>query len=123
MSEENSLGTLVGGELDTVSFGRDYVELRIDYSIVRALTDPSGTIDGVAWRFRDKGAADVMRRYIGRKVTDVEVTPDQRILLTFDRDAWLEISLRPEDVRRPEAAHFVPAQADGTPDIAAMWIW
>jgi hypothetical protein len=122
MSEENPLGVLVGGELDTVSFVRDYVELRIDYSIVRALTNLSGTIDGIAWRFSDKGAADVMRRYIGRTVADVEVTPDQRILLTFDRDARLEIPLRPEDMRGPEAAHVVPARADGTLDIAAMWI-
>ena len=56
MSEENSLGTLVGGELDTVSFGRDYVELRIDYSIVRALTDPSGTIDGVCMAVQGQGS-------------------------------------------------------------------
>jgi hypothetical protein len=94
---EHPLGSLVGTELDTVSFVRDYVELRIDYSIVRALTYPSGTIDGRAWRLGDEGVADVMRRYIGRKVADVEVVEDQRILLTFDGDALLEISLR----RRP----------------------
>ena len=120
---ENPLGSLVGTELDTVSFVRDYVELRIDYSIVRALTYPSGTIDGRAWRLGDEGVADVMRRYIGRKVADVEVVEDQRILLTFDGDALLEISLRLEDRRGAEAAHFVPARPDGTLDVAAMWVW
>lgn len=120
---EHPLGGLVGQELDTVSFVRDYVELRIDYSIVRALTEPSGTIDGIAWRLNDEGAADVMRRYVGRTVADVEMTQDQRILLTFDRDAWLEIPLRPQDRSGPEAAHFIPARVDGTLDTAAMWVW
>jgi hypothetical protein len=63
-----------------------------------------------------------MRRYIGRTVFDVEVTSDQRIALSFDHGAWLEISLRTQDRRGPEAAHFVPARADGTLDTTAMWI-
>jgi hypothetical protein len=120
---DHPLGGLIGQELDTVSFVRDYVELRIDYSIVRALTDPRGTIDGIPWQFNDERAADMMRRYIGRTVAAVEVRQDQRILLTFDRDAWLEISLRPQDRSGPEAAHFIPARVDGTPDMAAMWVW
>lgn len=106
-----------------MGFVHDYVELRIDYSIVRALTEPSGTIDGTTWQLNDEGAADVMRRYIGRTVVEVEVQQDQRILLTFDRDAWLEISLRTQDMSGPEAAHFIPARVDGTPDTAAMWVW
>lgn len=120
---ENPLGILVGREVDAVSFVRNCVELRIDYSILRALTNPTGTIDGIPWRLADKRAADVMRRYIGRTVVDVEVTQDQRILLMFDRDAWFEISLRQEDRPGAEAAHFVPARADGIPDVAAMWVW
>lgn len=120
---EDPLGILVGQDVDAVSFVRDYVEVRIDYSIVRALTAPSGTIDGIAWRLGDDGAADVMRRYIGRTVAQVEVSEDQRIMLTFDRDTWLEISLRPERRLGPEAAHFIPARADGTLDPAAMWVW
>lgn len=40
---ENPLGILVGREVDAVSFVRNYVELRIDYSILRALTNPTGT--------------------------------------------------------------------------------
>jgi hypothetical protein len=120
---ENPLEILVGTELDTVSFVRDYVELRIDYSIVRALTNPNGTIDGRVWRFGDDGVADVMRRYIGRTVANVEVVEDQRIRLAFDGDAWLEISLRLEDRCGAEAAHFVPARADGTLDVVGMWVW
>lgn len=115
----NPLDRLVGGELDTVSFVRDYVELRIGYAIVRAITSPNGIVDGVAWHFDDEGAADVMRRYIGRTVTAVELIEDHHIRLMFGSDAWFRISLRDDDRVGPEAAHFQSEQFN-SPD---LWIW
>ena len=58
---DSPFGALVGHELDMVSFVRDYVELRIDYSIVRLLTDPSGSIDGDPWSLTDTTGADSLR--------------------------------------------------------------
>ena len=92
-----SLDRLVGQEIDTVSFVRDYVELRIDYSILRAITSPTGTVDGIAWHLDSPGAADTMRRYIGKWVVAVELVEDERLSLVLDGGGTFDISLRPED--------------------------
>src|SRR5918998_4538252 len=107
------LARLMGQELDTVSFVRDYVELRIDYSILRALTEPSGILDSRPWRLGDESGADILRRYIGLTVVAAEVIGDDRISLVFDTGDTIEVSLRHEDRAGPEAAHFVPAGPGG----------
>ncbi|MEO8695540.1 MAG: hypothetical protein ABI658_18605 [Acidimicrobiales bacterium] len=121
---EMPLGRLVGHDLDMVSFVRDYVELRIDYCIVRALTDPSGRIGDAGWRLPEHGAADILRRYIGLTVIATEVVEDDHLSLHFEGDAHIDVSLRPNDRVGPEAAHFVPS-FPGTDrlDLAAMWVW
>ena len=106
-----------------VSFVRDYVELRIDYSIVRALTNPAGIVDGISWSFPEDGSADLLLKYINRALVAAEVVPEDHILLTFEGRASITISLRSEDRVGPEAAHFVPAKANGEPDSSSMWIW
>lgn len=114
---------LVGHELEMVSFVRDYVELRVGYSILRALTGPTGCIDGINWRLADEGSADRLRRSIGLTVSAVHVVDDDHITRAFDSGDSIDVSLRPDNRVGPEAAHFVPATLDGRPDTAAMWIW
>jgi hypothetical protein len=120
---DTSLDGLVGQDINTVSFVMDYVELRIYYSTVRALTPPSGTVDGIPWRFDEPGAADIMRRYIGKGVIAVELIEDERLTLVLDGGGTFDISLRPEDRVCPEAAHFVPGGTTGLPDVTHMSIW
>ena len=121
--EPSGLEQVVGQEIDTVSFVRDYVELRIDYSILRALTPPTGVIDGIEWKFGDPGSVDTMLRYIGRRVAAVEIIETKQLVLRLDHDDAFQVSLRAEDRVGAEAAHFVPARPDGSLDPAAMWIW
>jgi hypothetical protein len=121
--DDAPLAGLVGQELDSVSFVRDYIELRIDYSILRALGPVAGLIGGIRWRLDDEHGADLLRRYIGRAVTTAEIIENERISLVFGSDDRIDLSLKPEDRVGPEAAHFVPARKDGRPDTAAMWIW
>lgn len=121
--EPSGLEHLVGQEIDTVSFVRDYVELRIDYSILRALTNPTGSVDGISWRYGDPGSADTMLRYIGRRVVAVEVINGEQLMLRLDDDASFVVSLREEDRDGPEAAHFVPARSDGSSEVSAMFVW
>jgi hypothetical protein len=114
---------LVGGEPDTVSFIRDYVELRIGYSIVRLLTDPSGEIDRVAWRLTDADGADSLRRFIGRTVVAVGFDEHDHLRLSFSGDAYIAGSLRDEDRSGPEALHLLPADAQGRVHSATMSAW
>lgn len=120
--EDAPLARLVGQEVDTVSFVRDYVELRIDYSILRALTEPSGILAGKAWRLSDECGADILRRYIGLTVVAAEVTEDELIRLVFETGDRLDVSLRHEDRAGAEAAHFVPAGPGGELEVGAMSI-
>lgn len=114
---------LVGGELDTVSFVRDFVELRIDYSIVRLLTSPSGLLAGMAWQLTDATGADSLRRFIGLVVVSADFDEDDHIRLSFGEDAYIEASLRSEDRSGPEALHLMPADDKGQVSTTNMWIW
>jgi hypothetical protein len=114
---------LVGGELDAVSFVRDYVELRIDSAIVRLLTRPSGRIAGVAWQLTDASGADALRRLIGRTVVSVDFDEDDHLRLSFDEGTYIDASLRDEDRSGPEALHLMPADANGHVHAASMSVW
>lgn len=106
-----------------VSFVRDYLELRIDYSILRALTPPTGIAEGVRWQFSEDGSADLLRTYIGKTVSAVELVEGERISLFFNSGDRIDVSLREDDRVGPESAHFVPALADGRLDTASLWVW
>ena len=120
---DSPFAALVGGELDTVSFVRDYVELRIDYSIVRFLTDPSGVIDGRSWQLTDIDGADSLRRYVGRTVVETEFDEHNLLRLFFDDDAEISASLRDDDRHGPEALHLMPADPTGRVHSSNMFIW
>jgi hypothetical protein len=120
---DSPFDALVDHELDTVSFVRDYVELRIDYSIVRLLTDPSGSIDDDTWSLSETSGADALRCYIGRKVLAAEFDPRDHLRLVFDGGAIISASLRDEDRTGPEALHFLQADAKGQVHAATTWIW
>ena len=113
---------LVGCELDCVSFVRDYVELRIDYSIIRLLIDPRGSVDGEEWNLADGRGADGLRKYIGRTVVAADFVDGERLVLHFD-GAIIHASLRDADRVGPEALHFMPADARGQVHAEKMWIW
>lgn len=114
---------LVGSELDRVSFVRDYVELRVNYSIIRCLTDPSGSIDGDVWTLTENSGADRLRRYIGREVLATDFDEARHLRLVFEGGAVIEASLRDEHRTGPEALHFMPADAQGRVHSATMFIW
>lgn len=120
---DSPFDALVGHELDMVSFVRDYVELRIDYSIVRLLTAPSGLIDGHTWSLTDAAGADSLRGYVGRVVVATDFDRHSHLRLAFNGEATIYASLRDEDRTGPEALHFMPADTKGQVHSAAMHIW
>ncbi|CAN5757657.1 hypothetical protein BH24ACT5_BH24ACT5_11140 [soil metagenome] len=114
---------LLGGELDVVSFVRSYVELRIDYSLVRLLVPPSGVIDGQSWQLTDDTGADMLRRSINRTVFAVDFVDHEHLNLRIDGDATLGVSLRWTDGRGIEALELMLADERGVPDITQWRIW
>ena len=123
MVREGPLTLLLRGDLDTASFVRDYVEFRIDYSVLRCMTGPIVRIGGNEWRFPDPGSRDALCGLIGGIVKEVEVT-DAAIELRMDLERTLILPLDaksralPDGQVSPEAVHLVPADERGSLDVA-----
>lgn len=101
---------------------RDYVEFHFDGPIVRALSDPRGRFGEWDWRFPDGNSLSVMRLYIGKTVTDVQLQEGEWLALEFDAERIL-IPLDEESRVGPEAAHVVGIDESGRTDASQLWIW
>jgi hypothetical protein len=129
MRESDPLSRLVGGDLDTVSFVRDYVEFRIDYNVLRALTDPVVEMpDGAIHRFPHPGSRDALCSLIDTTVTAaVEIGPrdrsDCRLELKTSAGHTFVIPLDSASMVGPEAAHLIRADERGRPMGAEMVVW
>ena len=99
--------SLVGEELNAVSFVMDYVEFHFNGPVVRALTNPTVWIDTREARFPEAGSRDALCALIGREVLAVNHTPGERIDVELARGARLRIPLDEASYIGPEAAHFV----------------
>lgn len=129
MKSNDALRCLVGGDVDAVAFVRDYVEFRVDYNVLRALTPPQIlTPDGQLHRFPHAESRDALCTLIDAAVVAAEElgsdeTGDPRIEVRTDSGHVLIVPLDSRTRVGPEAAHLVPADASGSPDTAGMWIW
>jgi hypothetical protein len=129
MTGADYLERLVGGHVDTVSFVMDYVEFRIDYCILRALTNPVVRLaDGQTGTFPDPGSRDALCRLIDSTVVSaVEAGTrergDFRIEIRTDVGHTLVVPLDSHSLRGAEGAHLVPADERGQVDVARMMIW
>jgi hypothetical protein len=81
-------------------------------------------VESAAGRFRfgEPGSRDALCALIGAEVASVSVREGDRIALEL-RGSTLTIPLDHANRVGPEAAHFVPSNADGTPRVADMLIW
>lgn len=129
MPDPSYLEGLVGGHLDTVSFVMDYVEFRIDYSILRALTNPIVQLaDGQVSRFPEPGSRDALCRLVDSTVIAAaekgeRAADDLRIEIETDARHTLVIPLDSHSLRGVEGAHLVPADERGHLDVPKMAIW
>ncbi|MDQ2761439.1 MAG: hypothetical protein M3Y17_13710 [Actinomycetota bacterium] len=128
MDGNASLSRLRGGDVDTVSFVRNYVEFRIDCNVLRALVPPEIQLaDGRRFKFPAPGSRDALCSLINATVESaIEVgtvdSDDWRIEVRTDSGELLIISLT-DDPGGPESAHLVPADAAGRLEVARMFIW
>ena len=101
----DALGELVGRELSSVTFVRDYVQLAFDGPGINAYTLPTVTRGSEVLSLRQPGYRDCLCEQIGCRVERTEVD-DQRASIIFENGAVVSISLRDDDYRGPEALEF-----------------
>lgn len=122
MSSGDDPTCLVGEELNAVSFVMDYVEFHFNGPVLRALTNPVITVRGERFRSPEPGSRDALCLLIGERIRSVRVVEDAQVELST-RHATLSIPLDSASRIGPEAAHFVPAQEDGTLRVEDMLVW
>ena len=128
MPTERDLAPLLCGDLDTISFVRDYVEVRIDYNVLRCMTGPVVQNKMGDVRFPGAGSRDALCGLIGSAVTRIAVTDDAIELHMDSTDALVlpmdhESRTLPDGRVLPEAVHLVPVDERGRPDSAKMLVW
>ncbi len=115
-----ALEMLVGAEVGSVCFVRDYVELHFDGPILRALSDPVVEIAGIETTFPAEGSRDGLCLLIGKEIVAAR-EDTEALILEFGGSMLLRIPLVTSEPML-EAAHLVPT-AEGRPDVANMVIW
>ena len=102
------ISDLVGEEISAVCFVRDYVEFHFDGPIVRSLSNPSVFVHGMQHRFPESGSRDALCRVIGSTIRAVKLDEHHSLKLRTTDDCEITIPLDAENLRGPEAMHFVP---------------
>jgi len=98
---------LVGTELASVMFVRDYVQLGFDGPVLNALTPIAVTTNGGIPV--TSGEADFRHRLcelIGGSVTEVRLRSGEALSIRFADGSLVSLSLRAEDYPGPEAIVF-----------------
>jgi hypothetical protein len=101
----DALGKLVGHELSSVTFVRDYAQFAFDGPSMNTYTMPTVACGSENLSQGQPGYRDALCRQIGCRVERTEVD-DQRMSIVFEGGAAVSISLRDEDYRGPEALQF-----------------
>lgn len=114
---------LVGRAVSEVAFVRDYVELRFDGPVFRALSSPYGRRAGVAWRFPDENAPSMMLEYIGETVDSFTFVDDQFVELGFGANIF-GVSLDYATRTGSEALNIVGVDEIGETSVGGgLWVW
>jgi hypothetical protein len=114
---------LVGEQLTVVAFVMDYVEFHFNGPVLRSLTNPIVQTEAGSVQFPAPGSRDALCSLIGSRVDAASVRVDDRIEIRTDANQTLIVPLDDPSRRGPEAAHLVPADATGRPDVPDMTIW
>jgi len=104
----DGLACIIGEELSSVEFVRDYVQLRFDGPVLTVLTPPTMQVDGEVYPWARLGFRDALCAQIGHAVAHVSCYSDA-LAIEFNTGSVFRISLRDEDYTGPEALMFTAA--------------
>jgi hypothetical protein len=115
-NESNPLQSIVGLDLSSVEFVRDYIQLRFDGPLVTAYTLPIIEVNTETFTRDKPGYCDLLCSCISKVVVNACVYEGEQILVEFDNGIRLKISLNDKDYQNTEALIF--RQND-----EAWWVW
>lgn len=103
-SQNNVLHLLIGREMSSVEFVRDYVQLRFDGITFTLYNYPIVIANGVQYNINKPGYRDSLCSLISKGVNDFQVVEQEHIKLFFSNGIVLLITLCMEDYKGPEVA-------------------
>ncbi len=106
-NEESELSHLKGCELAGLVFIRDYLQLLFDGPVMNVYLWPIVRIDGKVFAIDNQGYRDALCEQIGKMVVDTIEESKQRLLLRFEDNSEVEISLKDDDQNGPEVASLI----------------
>ena len=104
---------LVGTELASVAFVRDYVQLGFDGPVLNALTPIAVTTNGITVTSGDADFRNRLCELIGGRVSGIRLRSGESLSIDFEDGSLVALSLRVEDYPGPEAIVFFTGR-DGT---------
>jgi hypothetical protein len=109
---------LIGEELSSIEFVRDYIQFRFDGPCLTAITDPYIIIEHKQYSRTDTGFCDILLGFIGLQVAETSLRESEIINIHFSGGRSINISLLTEDLqgRSAEAVNFTDGHG-------GMWIW
>ena len=105
---ESELRRLIGVELSSVTFVRDYVQIHFEEVALTAF-NPITVTTNTSWRSGSAGFRDALIERINGRLVAVAVSTEALALDLHD-GARIEVSLREADYVGPEALTFVSAE-------------
>jgi hypothetical protein len=100
------LNPLVGMELSSIEFVRDYIQFRFDGPCLTAVTDPYLLVENRRYNRSDASFCNILLSFIGSKVEETMVKEHELIRIKFSAGRSINISLKSVDYITVEAARF-----------------
>jgi hypothetical protein len=110
------LDVLIGMELSSIEFVRDYIQFRFDGPCITAITDPFIILGNIRYNRSEENFCNLLLSFIGSPVVETLVVENEIIRIHFSDSRSINISLKPVDYVTVEAVRF-----DHGPD--GWWVW
>jgi hypothetical protein len=104
---DHAFQVIVGKQLGAITFVQDYWQFAFDGPVFTALTRVEVQANGIRVRDGDDQFRNILCGQIGRIVKQVSFVQPEAITITFEDQSSISISLKRNDYRGPEAAHFL----------------
>jgi hypothetical protein len=118
MKNDQPFNILIGRDLSSVEFVRDYIQIRFDGPCLTAITDPFILVENKRYSRSDVGFCDMLLSFIGLQVEKAFVEENELIYIQFSGSRSINVSLKPEDYIVVEAAIFDLNDRSGE-----SWVW
>lgn len=96
------LRSLIGEKVSSVEFVENYVQMHFNGPSLTMYTMPTVTAGGVVFKDTEPLSRDGLCGLIGKKAIATDVDADALVVI-FDDESSVSVSLRDEDQRGPEA--------------------